>query len=185
MWRLFTKPASARPCTAGSSVTRSGNLRQPLDAETLAQLKQAIGRWRVLFFRDQAITGEQQLAFGRAFGPLTPAHPISEGLEAHPEIWERAAAEYTQREKDKESEAILSLLNEEVTRPEYQVRFHWSPNALVLWDNQAVAHAGPIDYKQFDLPRVVRRITVAGELPRGTDGFVPRPLEGDLFSVIG
>jgi taurine dioxygenase len=31
----------------------------------------------------------------------------------------------------------------------------------------------------------VRRITVAGELPRGPDGFVSRPLEGDLFGVLG
>lgn len=47
------------------------------------------------------------------------------------------------------------------------------------------AHAGPIDYAHFDLPRVVRRITVAGELPEGPDGFRSRPLEGELFGVIG
>jgi len=289
---------------------RGLDLRRPLAPTAIARLRAAIAEWRVIFFRDQEITDEQQLAFGRAFGPLTPAHPIAEGLESHPEIWERKAAEYTERyNKDKagpivqpprdykgwhiditfvanpnkfsilrgvqippyggdtlfsnlalayqslspkikdliddlkavhktssyesarkprrdgrqpgpfaslhplvrihpdtgekilfvnpgtishivglrerESSALLDLLFDEVTRPEYQVRFHWTQNAIALWDNQAVAHNGPIDYKHFDLPRVVRRITVAGELPKGPDGFVSRPLEGELFNVLG
>ncbi len=65
------------------------------------------------------------------------------------------------------------------------MRFHWAPNAIVLWNNQATAHASPIDYAHCDLPRVVRRITVAGDLSEGPNGFRSRPLEGDLFSVIG
>jgi hypothetical protein len=52
-------------------------------------------------------------------------------------------------------------------------------------DNQATAHAGPIDYAHFHAPRVVRRITVAGKLPEGPDGFRSWPLEGELFGVIG
>ena len=50
---------------------------------------------------------------------------------------------------------------------------------------EAVAHAGPIDYAHFDQPRVVRRITVAGDLPQGPDGFRSQPLEGELFNVLG
>ena len=87
--------------------------------------------------------------------------------------------------KEPESQALLDLLFYEATRPEYQARFRWAPNSLVVWDNQAVAHAGPIDYQHFDLPRVVRRITVAGELPMGADGFTSQALEGELFNVIG
>ena len=87
--------------------------------------------------------------------------------------------------KEPESDALIGLLYQELIRPEYAVRFRWRPNSLVVWDNQAVAHAGPIDYGQFDLPRVVRRITVAGEPPQGPDGFRSRPLEGELFNVIG
>jgi taurine dioxygenase len=87
--------------------------------------------------------------------------------------------------KERESQALIELLFGEVTRPEYAVRFRWAPKSLVVWDNQAVAHAGPIDYAHFDLPRVVRRITVAGELPKGVDGFVSRALEGELFNVLG
>lgn len=284
------------------------DLSKPLEPAVVEEIRQAILEWKVLFFRDQKITDEQQLAFGRHFGPLTPAHPISLGIKEHPEIWERHAADYTTRHrpdrsiptakpprdykgwhiditfvanpnkytilrgveippyggdtlwsnleavyqglspkiqalidglqwvsragdydtaepregrrnigplsavhpvvrvhpetgrkhlfispgashivgfKERESQAIIDLLAEEITRPEYQVRFHWTPNALALWDNQATAHAGPIDYAHFKASRIVRRITVAGDLPRGPDGFVSRPLEGELFDVIG
>ncbi|HEX2560137.1 TauD/TfdA dioxygenase family protein [Phenylobacterium sp.] len=290
------------------------DLTRPLDAETFAEIRQAIRKWRVIFFRDQDITNDQLKTFGRYFGPLTPAHPIAEGLDEHPEIWERAVDEYRVRRsendnlkpgarkprdykgwhiditfvanpnaysllygvqipeyggdtlfanliaayeglspkikalidglqavhqttsydfggparpprkdgrstgpfvslhplvrihpetgekllflnpgttthivglKERESQALLDLLFFEVTRPEYQVRFRWRPKSLVVWDNQAVAHAGPIDYAHFDLPRVVRRITVAGDLPAGPDGFRSKALEGELFNVLG
>lgn len=290
------------------------DLRQPLDAETISEIQQAINTWRVVFFRDQDISNDQLKAFGRTFGPLTPAHPISEGLDDHPEIWERKVEEYRVRRtendtsvpsarprrdykgwhiditfvanpnsysllhgteipayggdtlfanliaayeglspqirrlidelqavhqvsayesgganrkprkdgrstgpfvslhplvrvhpktgekllflnpgttthiaglKERESQALLDLLYSELTRPEYAVRFRWSPKALVVWDNQAVAHAGPIDYAHFNLGRTVRRITVAGDLPVGPDGFKSQALEGPLFNVLG
>jgi len=287
------------------------DLSRPLDPATQAEIHHALLKWRVLFFRDQDLTNDQLKAFGRQFGPLTPAHPISEGLDDHPEIWERKIEEYRTRRaerdtapasakpprdykgwhiditfvanpnrysilygveippyggdtiftsliaaydglsppikrliddlqavhqtssydrgdrkprkdgratgpfvslhplvrihpetgeklvflnagttthipglKEPESQAILDLLFHEVTRPEYQVRFRWQPKSLVVWDNQAVSHAGPIDYAQFSLGRTVRRITVAGDLPEGPDGFRSRPLEGELFNVI-
>jgi len=287
------------------------DLRDALSPETVEQLRAALHKWKVLFFRDQDISDEQQLAFGRSFGPLTPAHPIAEGLARHPEIWERKATEYKERYrgdltiptarpprdykgwhiditfmanpnkysilrgveipayggdtlwsnlalayaglspqirklvdglqavhrtgsydsggkasiradgrrtgpftalhplvrvhpdtgekilfvnpgttshivglKERESQALLDLLFDEVSRPEYTVRFRWTPHAIAMWDNQATAHAGPIDYAHFDLPRVVRRITVAGDLPIGPDGFRSQALEGELFNII-
>src|SRR4029453_227430 len=33
-------------------------------------------------------------------GPLTPAHPIAEGLVEHPEIWERQVDEYRARRSE-------------------------------------------------------------------------------------
>src|SRR5438445_11359076 len=92
---LQVRPAPARansnlivePVTPIIGAELSGiDLREPVDAETAADIQAALHRWRVVFFRDQDITNDQLKAFGRAFGPLTPAHPISEGLEDHPEI---------------------------------------------------------------------------------------------------
>jgi taurine dioxygenase len=307
-------PLVVEPATPVIGAEVSGvDLSRPLDAATLAEIREALRRWRVIYFRDQELTNEQLKAFGRQFGPLTPAHPISEGLDDHPEIWERKIEEYRTRRaerddptpsrrpprdykgwhiditfvanpnsysilygveippyggdtlfgslaaayeglsqpikdlidplravhqtsgydrgaeprirkdgraagpfvslhplvrvhpetgervlfynagttthipglKEPESQAILDLLYNEVTRPEYQVRFRWRPKSLVVWDNQAVTHAGPIDYHQFSLGRTVRRITVAGDLPEGPDGFRSRPLEGELFDTLG
>ena len=288
------------------------DLSTGIDDATAAEIQKALHEWRVVFFRDQQLSNDQLKAFGRAFGPLTPAHPIADGLEDHPEIWERSVTEYRVRRtandtlppgrqpprdykgwhiditfvanpnrysilygveippyggdtifanlieayqglskpirdlidglqavhrtssydsasrgprrdglpngpftalhplvrihpetgervlflnlgttthliglKERESQALLDLLYSEVTRPEYQVRFHWKPGSLVVWDNQAVAHAGPIDYSHFTGARTVRRITVAGDLTKGPDGFVSKPLEGDLFGVLG
>jgi alpha-ketoglutarate-dependent sulfate ester dioxygenase len=306
--RLWIEPATP---VIGAEVT-GVDLSRPLDPEAFAQIHEALLKWRVLFFRDQDLSNDALKAFGRQFGPLTPAHPISEGLDDHPEIWERKIEDYRARRnddearppsarpprdykgwhiditfvanpnrysilygveippyggdtifssliaayqglsapirtlldslhavhqtsnydrgdrkprkdgratgpfvslhplvrvhpetgeklvffnagttthiaglKEPESQAILDLLYGEVTRPEYQVRLRWRPGTLVVWDNQAVTHAGPIDYQQFALGRTVRRITVAGDLPEGPDGFRSRPLEGELFNVIG
>ena len=125
---------------------------------------------------------------GRSTGPFVSLHPL---VRIHPETGEKLAfynagtTTHIPGLKQPESQAILDLLFHEVTRPEYQVRFRWQPKSLVVWDNQAVSHAGPIDYAQFSLGRTVRRITVAGELPEGPDGFRSRPLEGELFNVLG
>jgi taurine dioxygenase len=311
--RVTPKRIVVEPATPVIGAEISGvDLRAPLDPETLAEIRAAIREWRVIFFRGQDVTNDQLKAFGRQFGPLTPAHPISEGLDDHPEIWERSIDEYRTRRtnhesrppnkqlprdykgwhiditfvanpnrfsilhgvtippyggdtlftnliaayaglspkiqdlldglqavhqtssydgeprkprkdgratgpfvslhplvrvhpetgervlfynagttthipglKEAESRHLLELLYGEITRPEYQVRFRWQPKSLVLWDNAAVSHAGPIDYAQFSLGRTVRRITVAGDLPEGVDGFRSRPLEGELFNVLG
>lgn len=311
--RLTYRHITVEPVTPTIGAEISGvDLRQPIAPAVAADIQKALHDWRVVFFRDQDIDNDQLKAFGRAFGPLTPAHPIAEGLDDHPEIWERKVDEYRTRRtreesqpigrqpprdykgwhiditfvanpnrysilhgvqippyggdtlftnlieayrglspsirelldglqavhrtsaydsagakprkdgrstgpfvslhplvrvhpetgekllflnpgtishiaglKERESQALLDLLFYEATRPEYQVRFHWRPLSLVVWDNQAVAHAGPIDYAHFDLPRAVRRITVAGDLPEGPDGFRSRPIEGELFNVLG
>lgn len=83
----------------------------------------------------------------------------------------------------RESRALLDLLIEEIVRPEYTVRFRWRPNSIAMWDNRATAHAGPIDFGHITGSRLVRRVTVAGDLPTGADGFVSRTLEGKLFGL--
>ena len=79
------------------------DLSQPLDAETFAEIRQAIQKWKVIFFRDQDLSNDALKQFGRYFGPLTPAHPIAEGLDDHPEIWERAVDEYRERKSQNDN----------------------------------------------------------------------------------
>jgi taurine dioxygenase len=63
------------------------NLAEPLSDETLAEIRRAFVEHQVIFFRDQALTPEQQLAFGRRFGPLN-IHPYVKGMPDHPEVME-------------------------------------------------------------------------------------------------
>ena len=55
------------------------------DAE-VADVRAALLRHKVVFFRDQDLTPDQQVAFGRLFGEVTPAHPTLPSIEGHPEI---------------------------------------------------------------------------------------------------
>jgi alpha-ketoglutarate-dependent 2,4-dichlorophenoxyacetate dioxygenase len=48
------------------------DLSRPLDAATVAAIKQAFWRYAVLIFPDQALTPEQHLAFAGQIGPLEP-----------------------------------------------------------------------------------------------------------------
>jgi alpha-ketoglutarate-dependent taurine dioxygenase len=47
------------------------DLRQPLDAETVAEVKRAFEQFLVIVFRDQNLTPEQHKAFSRLFGEIT------------------------------------------------------------------------------------------------------------------
>ncbi|HRD26733.1 MAG TPA: TauD/TfdA family dioxygenase [Caulobacter sp.] len=63
------------------------DLSAPLDDETIAAIRRALVEHQVTFFRDQSLTPEQQLAFGRRFGPLN-IHPYVAGMADHPEVME-------------------------------------------------------------------------------------------------
>jgi taurine dioxygenase len=61
------------------------DLREPLDEQTFAAVHQALLDHHVIFFRDQAITPAQQVAFGRRFGELH-IHPYIPNLPEQPEV---------------------------------------------------------------------------------------------------
>lgn len=54
------------------------DLREELPEDDVAAIKQALDRYQVVFFRDQDITPDQHLAFGRRFGELH-VHPSVRG----------------------------------------------------------------------------------------------------------
>ncbi len=79
---------AVRPVTGIIGAEVSGvDLRAPLAASVVAEIDKALLQWKVLFFRDQPITQDQQLAFARAFGEPTAAHPVHAGLDQHPNIY--------------------------------------------------------------------------------------------------
>ena len=65
------------------------DLREPLSDDDIEAIQQALNEHQVVFFRDQEITPEQHLAFGRRFGelhvhPSVRAKPRSEWTEILP-----------------------------------------------------------------------------------------------------
>jgi taurine dioxygenase len=291
------------------AVVTGADLRRPFTPAEKAKIGQALLDWKLLVFKNQDITDEDQIAFSRQFGPLLPAHPISAGLPEHPEVWERHAKDYNPMHRpdrtkprvdgyrdyrgwhtditfvanpdsytilrginvpayggdtlwadleaayeglspaiqkiiqnlkgvhrvgsydfegaspqgirnassyasvhplvrihpitrkkslfvspggprhivglhQRESDALLSLLREEVIRPEYAVRVRHEPGSIAIWDNRNTVHAGPIDYAHFADSRVIHRTIVLGDLPEGPDGFRSYPLVGEPITAI-
>ncbi|WP_372784939.1 TauD/TfdA dioxygenase family protein [Phenylobacterium sp.] len=63
------------------------DLAQEAPDATIAAIRQALLDHQVIFFRDQTLTPERQVAFGARFGPLN-IHPYVAGMAGHPEVME-------------------------------------------------------------------------------------------------
>ncbi|MFE6335843.1 TauD/TfdA dioxygenase family protein [Streptomyces sp. NPDC057798] len=107
------------------------------------------------------------------------AHPV---VRVHPETGERGLfiggfAQSIVGLGPSDSRELLRLFQSYVTRPENIVRVAWQPGDLVLFDNRITQHYAPDDYG--DLPRLLHRVTVAGDVPAGVDGTLSHVVEGD------
>ena len=64
------------------------SLKQTLTDETVQEIRQALIKHKVIFFRQQHLDGSEQIAFAQRFGNLTNAHPIIPSLPGYPEIFD-------------------------------------------------------------------------------------------------
>ena len=62
-----------------------------------------------------------------------------------------------------ESAALLALLYDLSTRPEFTCRLHWENGTLAIWDNRWLQHYAIDDYADYE--RVMYRVTIRGERP--------------------
>jgi alpha-ketoglutarate-dependent sulfate ester dioxygenase len=72
---------------------------------------------------------------------------------------------------------LFGLLQRHITRLENTVRWSWRPGDIAIWDNRATQHYAVADYD--DLPRLLHRITVAGDIPVGIGGDTSHVRKGD------
>lgn len=63
---------------------------------------------------------------------------------------------------------LYGVLHDNVTRLENTVRWRWRAGDVAIWDNRATEHYAINDYG--DQRRVMRRVTLAGDVPVGVDG---------------
>jgi alpha-ketoglutarate-dependent taurine dioxygenase len=291
-------------CTG--AVVLGVDLAAPIERETAMEIRDALLRWKVLFFREQRLDPASHVAFARHFGEVTPAHTIRGGIPGHPEVWElndrayidptaksranvvqqnwhadityapnppaisilravevpelggdtqwvNAAMAYTKlspplrdfcdglravhreslqlentdlvlstaRDDDprglplstihpvvrvhqvtaervlfvnprftksiegmtqRESQHLLGLLFEQVTRLDLSVRFRWRGGDVAMWDNRAVVHLEPVDYTEVECTRVMHRVTIVGTVPYGVDGRESTVVKGAAFA---
>jgi alpha-ketoglutarate-dependent taurine dioxygenase len=72
---------------------------------------------------------------------------------------------------------LFSLLQRHVTRLENTVRWTWRDGDIAIWDNRATQHYAVADYD--NLPRLLHRITIAGDVPVGIGGDTSVVRKGD------
>lgn len=112
---------------------------------------------------------------------LVTEHPL---VRVHPETGEKAlyvSPTFLKHITDvtpRESQALLELLWEHVTRPEFTVRFKWEPGSVAFWDNRATAHLAPSDIFDLEFDRQLYRTTLVGDIPVGPDGRRSTAIEG-------
>ena len=82
----MTTPWNATPITGSFGLELSdARIADGVDPDWVSSL---LAEHLLLVFRDQFLTHAEQVAFGRCFGELTPAHPVVPGHPDHPEILE-------------------------------------------------------------------------------------------------
>jgi alpha-ketoglutarate-dependent sulfate ester dioxygenase len=83
-----------------------------------------------------------------------------------------------------DSNALFDLFQRHIIRLENTVRWNWLPGDIAIWDNRATQHYAVADYD--DHPRLMHRITLAGDIPVGLDRLPSRALKGDAsqYSVV-
>lgn len=70
--------------TVGAEI---GGVRMSGDVapEQVAEIRRALLEWKVIFFRDQDVSIDEHIAFGRLFGELE-IHPFGDNLDGYPEV---------------------------------------------------------------------------------------------------
>ena len=77
------------------------DLREPLSATTRDEIKHALLKYKVVFFRDQQLNHQQHAAFARHFGPLyTPPYAKPDPVDGVTPLHQIAATEFQKREKE-------------------------------------------------------------------------------------
>lgn len=87
-----------RPLSLATGAEIHGvDLRTEIDDDTVEQIRAALLKWKVVFFRDQHLSHAQQIRFGRRFGELTVGHPVFGYVEGYPELYSVAKNRFKAR----------------------------------------------------------------------------------------
>lgn len=174
---IVTPPYGGETLVANAAAAYR-DLPEPLRA--LADTLRVVHTNQYDYARPSATTAQRQ-EYDRVFvsAPYEAEHPV---VRVHPLTGERGLfiggfAKRIVGLSSAESADLLRILQAYVTRPENILRWAWSPNQLLIFDNRITQHYGVDNYD--DHPRRLNRVTVAGEVPAGVDGRRSEQLVGD------
>ena len=132
------------------------------------------------------MTEEQRRRFAETFARIVyeTEHPV---VRVHPESGERTLllggfVKQFVGLPPQDSRALYERLQSYVTRLENTVRWRWSEGDVAIWDNRATQHYAIDDYG--DQHRVVRRVTLAGDVPVGVDGLPSRAIRPEPAALL-
>jgi taurine dioxygenase len=119
-----------------------------------------MGTFRNDFYKEGGIDAVNNALkkVGSAVHKVIETHPIS-GLK-----YLNVNQSFTRNivnESQGPSDHILQFLFQHISKPEFQVRFHWEDNSVAIWDNRITQHYAVFDY----LPefRHMQRVTVVND----------------------
>jgi taurine dioxygenase len=162
--------ASVVPDAGGDTMWSNTRAAYETLAEPLRRLCDELDAYHYEPFYAQAVAeGHGNVWEGKKLTRLLPAlHPV---VRVHPETGRKnlfVNPKFTVSVKDLpevQGAGLLRLLYDHMTDPAFVVRYHWRPGTLAFWDNRATMHFGIYDYG--DAPRVMHRVTLAGDTPAG------------------
>ncbi|CAE6492723.1 unnamed protein product [Rhizoctonia solani] len=144
-------------------------------------------------------SGVKQAEGSRAAGghvrrePVETVHPL---VRVHPATGLKSVfvnAGFTRRiigVPKAESDAILSFLFHQIAEnPDFQVRWHWEDNDVVLFDNRIVTHAATFDF--FPAQRHALRVTPHAERPLSVKAYEEKTgkkaldMQKEIYKALG
>lgn len=113
-------------------------------------------------------------------------HPV---VRVHPETGERSLllgnfVKAILGVNGAESRALFQIFQDRITWLENTIRWNWELGDVAIWDNRATQHYAVSDYG--NQPRVMHRITLAGDIPLSVHGERSRVVAGDAsaYSIV-
>ncbi|MBK5340957.1 TauD/TfdA family dioxygenase [Pseudomonas sp. TH49] len=104
--------------------------------------------------------------------PVVRVHPISGEKSLLLGHFVKRIKGYSQAD----SAHLFGLLQSHVIRQENTVRWRWKAGDVAIWDNRSTQHYAIDDYGTQD--RIVRRVTLKGEVPVGVSGQRSQTIKG-------
>jgi taurine dioxygenase len=176
--RAVTSPQSGGDTTWANTATAYENLPEPL--KLLADNLWALHTNAYDYAASRPNVSQEQVKRHRQVFASTvyeTEHPV---VRVHPVTGERTLVlghfiKNFVGLSSADSQRLFQVLQDQVIKLENTVRWRWRAGDVAIWDNRATQHYAINDYG--DERRVMRRVTIAGDVPVAIDGRTSRTVK--------